>query len=306
MVPLVHQPGEGWLYHTGSDVLGVLIARATGKSLGAFLAERIFGPLGMNDTGFIITERQRARQARLQRRGADGRLVAQPFEKLETPAAFSGGGGIYSTAPDYLRLLQALLNGGSLDGAKILKAETVSQMALNQIGNIEAEHFPSPSCRFVEQPPHGAFPQRQTFVAQQGLDLRFTQSQCPVRRPRAAADPPHWIAADPPLIPPPRRCRAQRVQASVHCRGRCVPPAAGEPRCNPGHGRFVIQRRNRHISAELTSKSAQHVPVRPCRIRVSQFSQEIFYCRAKQTSRTRRATKTVQRAHTNQPHHYRR
>ena len=71
-------------------------------------------------------------------RGVDARLVTQPFEKLETPTAFSGGGGIYSTAPDYLRLLQALLNGGSLDGAKILAPETVRLMAVNQIGSLEA------------------------------------------------------------------------------------------------------------------------------------------------------------------------
>jgi CubicO group peptidase (beta-lactamase class C family) len=137
-MPLMFEPGAKWAYGGGIDRVGRMVEIASGQGIDRYFRDNITGPLGMNDTGFIITERQRARQARLHRRGADGRLMAQPFEKLETPTSFSGGGGIYSTAPDYLRLLQALLNGGSLDGAKILKAETVSQMALNQIGNIEA------------------------------------------------------------------------------------------------------------------------------------------------------------------------
>ena len=92
----------------------------------------------MNDTGFVITGSERARQASLHVRDADGKLVAKPFEKLAPPTVFSGGGGIYSTAPDYLTLLQALLNGGSLRGASILRPETVAMMSTNQIGNIEA------------------------------------------------------------------------------------------------------------------------------------------------------------------------
>lgn len=137
-MPLMFEPGERWAYGGSIDRVSRMVEIASGQGIDRYFRDNITGPLGMNDTGFIITEKQRARQARLHRRGADGKLVAQPFEKLETPTAFSGGGGIYSTAQDYLRLLQALLNGGSLDGAKILKAETVSLMALNQIGNLEA------------------------------------------------------------------------------------------------------------------------------------------------------------------------
>jgi CubicO group peptidase (beta-lactamase class C family) len=137
-MPLMFEPGEKWAYGGSIDRVSRMVEIASGQGIDRYFRDNITGPLGMNDTGFTITEKQRARQARLHRRGADGRLVAQPFEKLETPTVFSGGGGIYSTAQDYLRLLQALLNGGSLDGAKILKAETVSLMALNQIGNLEA------------------------------------------------------------------------------------------------------------------------------------------------------------------------
>lgn len=137
-MPLMFEPGAKWAYGGSIDRVSRMIEIASGQGIDRYFRDNITGPLGMNDTGFTITERQRARQARLHRRGTDGKLLAQPFERLETPASFSGGGGIYSTAPEYLRLLQALLNGGTLDGAKILKPETVSQMALNQIGNLEA------------------------------------------------------------------------------------------------------------------------------------------------------------------------
>jgi len=137
-MPLMFEPGAKWAYGGSIDRVSRMIEIASGQGIDRYFRDNITGPLGMNDTGFTITEKQRARQARLHRRGTDGKLLAQPFEKLERPTSFSGGGGIYSTAPDYLRLLHALLNGGSLDGAKILKAETVAQMAVNQIGNLEA------------------------------------------------------------------------------------------------------------------------------------------------------------------------
>src|SRR5215470_2061317 len=137
-MPLMFEPGERWAYGGSIDRVSRMVEIASGQGIDRYFRDNITGPLGMNDTGFTITEKQRVRQARLHRRGPGGKLVAQPFEKLETPTAFSGGGGIYSTAPDYLRLLQALLNGGSLDGAKILKAETVALMAVNQIGNLDA------------------------------------------------------------------------------------------------------------------------------------------------------------------------
>jgi CubicO group peptidase (beta-lactamase class C family) len=137
-MPLMFEPGERWAYGGSIDRVSRMVEIASGQRIDRYFRDNITGPLGMADTGFTINEKQRARQARLHRRGADGKLVAQPFEKLETPTAFSGGGGIYSTALDYLRLLQALLNGGGLDGASILKPETVALMAVNQIGNLDA------------------------------------------------------------------------------------------------------------------------------------------------------------------------
>jgi methyl acetate hydrolase len=85
----------------------------------------------------LLTGKQRARQAILHVRDATGKLLPQPLEKPNVPKVFSGGGGIYSTAPDYLTLLQALLNGGSHGETSILRPETVTLMSANQIGNLK-------------------------------------------------------------------------------------------------------------------------------------------------------------------------
>jgi len=138
-LPLMHHPGKKWMYNTGSYVLGVLIARAAGQPLEAFFRERIFAPLGMTDSGFVTTAEQRARQARLHQRQADGSLLLQPLEPPATAAEFwSGGGPLYSTARDYLQLLQMLLHGGAWNGARLLRPETVVLMGENQTGAIPA------------------------------------------------------------------------------------------------------------------------------------------------------------------------
>ena len=136
--PLMFEPGTRWAYGGSIDNVGQLVEIASGQSIDRYFSENITGPLGMNDTGFVITEKQRARQASLHVRDPSGKLVPKPFEKLAAPTHFSGGGGIYSTAPDYLTLLQALLNGGSLRRANILRPDSVASMSANQIGNIEA------------------------------------------------------------------------------------------------------------------------------------------------------------------------
>lgn len=137
-MPLMFEPGTKWAYGGSLDRVGRMVEIAAGQNLERYFRDNITGPLGMNDTVPSITEQQFARQASLHVRGADGRLVAKPLEKPTAPKSFSGGGSIYSTAPDYLTLLQALLNGGSFGGASILRPETVVMMAANQIGNLEA------------------------------------------------------------------------------------------------------------------------------------------------------------------------
>ena len=137
-MPLMFEPGTRWAYGGSLDRVGRMVEIAGGLSLDTYFRDNITGPLRMNDTGFSITDRQRARQASLHVRNADGKLLPQLLEKPKTPSAPSGGGSLYSTAPDYLALLQALLNGGSFRGAGILKPETVALMSANQIGDIEA------------------------------------------------------------------------------------------------------------------------------------------------------------------------
>ena len=135
--PLMFEPGTRWAYGGSLDNVGRLVEIASGQSLDRYFSDHITGPLGMNDTAFTITDKQRARQASLHVRDADGKLLAQPLEKPTAAKVFSGGGGIYSTAPDYLTLLQTLLNGGSLRGTSILLPESVALMSENQIGNLE-------------------------------------------------------------------------------------------------------------------------------------------------------------------------
>lgn len=135
---LMFDPGSRWSYGSGLDRVGRLVEIASGLSLDRYFRDHILRPLGMNDTGYTITASQRAREAHLHVRQGDGTLLPQPLEKHAPPRIFSGGGGIYSTAPDYLALLQALLNGGSLNGRSILRPHSVALMANNQIGELAA------------------------------------------------------------------------------------------------------------------------------------------------------------------------
>ena len=136
-MPLMFEPGSRWAYGGSLDRVGRMVEIAGGQSLDRYFSDHITGPLRMNDTGFSLTVKQRARQASLHVRDASGKLLPQPLGEPNVPKAFSGGAGIYSTAPDYLTLLQALLNGGSLGETSILRPETVALMSANQIGNLE-------------------------------------------------------------------------------------------------------------------------------------------------------------------------
>jgi methyl acetate hydrolase len=135
--PLMFDPGERWQYGTSIDWVGRIVESVSGDSLEAYFRKNIFDPLGMKDTAFVISPGQQQREAGLHRRRLDGSLAAQPMERRSAKQTFSGGGGIYSTAPDYLTLIRALLRGGSLSGVRILRPETVALMGQNQIGKID-------------------------------------------------------------------------------------------------------------------------------------------------------------------------
>ena len=138
-LPLLFDPGERWEYGINTDWVGRLVEAASGLPLDVYFRERLFGPLGMVDSGFVTTEAQRARQARLHQREPDGTLVPQPLEPPATAAEFwSGGGPLYSTGRDYLQLLQMLLHGGQWNGAHVLRPETVALMHANHTGDLPA------------------------------------------------------------------------------------------------------------------------------------------------------------------------
>src|SRR5580765_3560114 len=136
--PLSFDPGDQWEYGVNTDWTGRLVEVVSGQTLDAYFRDKIFAPLGMKDSGYITSDEQRARQARVHQRQPDGALVPQPLETAFTPEFWSGGGPLYSTGRDYLTFLQALLHGGSHNGTRILKPETVALMGKNHTGDIPA------------------------------------------------------------------------------------------------------------------------------------------------------------------------
>ena len=131
-LPLMHQPGTRWEYSRSTDVLGRLVEVISGRSLGEFLTERILAPLGMADTGFAATGERAGRVAEPQTDPATGNRP--PMRNVTRENAWhSGGGGAVSTAADYLRFCQMLLNGGELDGVRLLAPKTVAHMAADHL-----------------------------------------------------------------------------------------------------------------------------------------------------------------------------
>lgn len=136
-VPLAHQPGEGWTYGLSHDVLGRVVEVVSGQRFDEYLQERIFTPLDMRDTGFHVPEAKQSRVATTYRADLAGGLKPLPA-RYGSSTYFSGGGGLFSTARDYARFAQMLLNRGELDGVRVLKPETIALMTTNQIGNHRA------------------------------------------------------------------------------------------------------------------------------------------------------------------------
>ena len=135
-LPLLFDPGERWNYGINIELTGKVIEAVSGEKLGVYLKESLFDPLGMDSTGFRITPSMRKRMARLHERGADGALTAGDFEVPQEPEFEMGGGGLYSTAADYLAFVRMILNQGAGNGNRVLKAETVDLMSRNQMGEL--------------------------------------------------------------------------------------------------------------------------------------------------------------------------
>ena len=135
-LPLLFEPGERWEYGINIDWAGKMVEAVSGQRLGQFMHDNILGPLGMDSTAFRITDAMRGRLAKIHHR-ADGKLVPDPALELPQEPEFEmGGGGLYSTAGDYLKFVRMMLNQGRSDkGEAVLKPETVALMSKNAMGN---------------------------------------------------------------------------------------------------------------------------------------------------------------------------
>ena len=177
--PLLFDPGERWHYGTSTDVVGRLVEVISGQKLEEYFREHISAPLKMNDTSYNVPEAKEPRLVAQQQRAGehmDGAIELQKPQPGLTIAAPVGGGGLASTADDYGRFMRMLLNGGELDGVRVLKAETVALMGQNHIGAISVPALKSALPRSADF----------TFVAdgrdKWGLGFLITVDQVPGKR----------------------------------------------------------------------------------------------------------------------------
>ena len=149
LLPLASEPGERFTYSVSIDVLGALVEKVSGRGFGEFLQERLFGPLGMKDTGFSVPPAKEARLAKTYEKGEDGKLrPAKPVFGVEPgpgPKLEAGGAGLFSTTGDYARFMQMLLNGGELEGVRVLSRKTVELMMANHL-----DHMPRTTHQWSE------------------------------------------------------------------------------------------------------------------------------------------------------------
>jgi methyl acetate hydrolase len=147
--PLLFDPGTRWEYGIGIDLAGRIVETVSGQDLEAYFRQHILGPLGMADTGFRPTDAMRARLVGAHVRGAGGTPEPIEIEAPRDPEFLMGGGGLYSTAADYMAFCRMLLGGGALDGRRVLKPETVKLMGENHIGALEVPKVRSDNPQMV-------------------------------------------------------------------------------------------------------------------------------------------------------------
>jgi CubicO group peptidase (beta-lactamase class C family) len=177
--PLLFDPGEHWHYSTSTDVVGRLVEVVSGQKLEDYFREHIFIPLKMNDTSYNVPEAKGPRLVAQQQRAGehmDGAVELQNPQPGLTIASPIGGGGLASTADDYGRFVRMFLNGGTLDGVRVLKAETVALMSQDHIGAVSVRAIKSALPRSADF----------TFVAdgrdKWGLGFMITADQVPGKR----------------------------------------------------------------------------------------------------------------------------
>ena len=140
-LPLVFDPGDRWDYGIGIDWAGKAVERVSGQKLGDYFDEHLFGPIGMRDTAFELTNQRRDRLAGMHARGEDGTLARMDFELPQEPEFQMGGGGLYGPASDYLAFQRVILNDGRANGRAVLKPETMRQMTTNAIGDLNVQRL---------------------------------------------------------------------------------------------------------------------------------------------------------------------
>jgi methyl acetate hydrolase len=139
--PLMFEPGSRWDYGVGIDWLGRVIEKVDGRRIDRFCIEEIFEPLGMLDTRFEVDEKMAARLASVYMRGGDGGFSEFALAPPSNPEVYGMGHSLYSTAPDYTRLLRMYLNRGELDGVRIMSSEKLDTMLENHIGQLPIPHL---------------------------------------------------------------------------------------------------------------------------------------------------------------------
>ena len=150
--PLAFDPGTQWEYGINTDILGRMVEKISGQTLEDYFREHIFQPLGMTDSFFNVPPEKQERVAALYQRQEDGSFVEPPQQPLEPVKFFSGGGGLFSTAGDYIKFERMLLGVGKLGEKRILKAETVAEMSRNQIGELGLVELKSLAPQFAKNP----------------------------------------------------------------------------------------------------------------------------------------------------------
>ena len=172
-LPLRYQPGEAWMYSLATDVCGAVVQRLSGQRLDHYFQEHIFAPLGMNDTGFYVPAEKQERFGANYMRDENRKLKAVDFPTkspfLREPVYFGGGGGLVGTTDDYMRFCQMLLNGGVLDGRRILGRRTIDLMRANHL----------PGGADLTQMAIGLFSETVNTGVGFGLGFASTQGQVP-------------------------------------------------------------------------------------------------------------------------------
>jgi len=140
-LPLVNEPGAQWTYGASTRVLGEVIEKITGERIDAYLEAHILGPLGMRDTSYTVPQDKYARVVTVHQKANNA--ITETQNPTPIPATIRGDGGLFSTASDYSRFVQMILNRGQLGGVRILKDSTVAEMSKNQTGSVKVRLQPS-------------------------------------------------------------------------------------------------------------------------------------------------------------------